>query len=282
MIGAVSLSALALGMLASIDAGAATGATEGIASTRHNLGSSNRDANGLTDPQGGGMLARDGDLYTTATDEICVFCHTPHAAQATSTFNMPLWNKGVTTATYTVYTSGSMQGSAAMGGGGQPSLACLSCHDGTQAMDNMINAPTSPNVGNGYTAGGARLSTIAFSLTADAINGIMTTTAGIVMLGTDLSNDHPIGMAYCGGGQSATGSNAGCADSDFIASAGSGIKWYVGGSSTERENMRIYGTDSSTATVECGSCHDPHNAVNKVFLRTSNEGSAVCLTCHVK
>lgn len=34
--------------------------------------------------------------------------------------------------------------------------------------------------------------------------------------------------------------------------------------------------------VECGSCHNPHNAASPPFLATSNAGSALCYTCHVK
>jgi hypothetical protein len=42
--------------------------------------------------------------------------------------------------------------------------------------------------------------------------------------------------------------------------------------------------------MECASYHDPHgvpsNGVgtvnNKAFMRVSNTGSALCLTCHVK
>ena len=34
--------------------------------------------------------------------------------------------------------------------------------------------------------------------------------------------------------------------------------------------------------VECASCHDPHQAANPTFLRIPNTGSQLCLTCHVK
>jgi predicted CXXCH cytochrome family protein len=34
--------------------------------------------------------------------------------------------------------------------------------------------------------------------------------------------------------------------------------------------------------VECGTCHDPHNDMHGKFLRISNSGSAMCLTCHIK
>jgi predicted CXXCH cytochrome family protein len=41
-------------------------------------------------------------------------------------------------------------------------------------------------------------------------------------------------------------------------------------------------------SVECGSCHDPHNAATAVagespaFMRIANTSSNVCLACHNK
>jgi predicted CXXCH cytochrome family protein len=35
------------------------------------------------------------------------------------------------------------------------------------------------------------------------------------------------------------------------------------------------------AYIECSTCHDPHSN-NSKFLRLSNEGSRLCLTCHIK
>ena len=32
--------------------------------------------------------------------------------------------------------------------------------------------------------------------------------------------------------------------------------------------------------VECASCHDPHSCKNPLFLRISNDRSALCLACH--
>ena len=291
MVKVLSASALALGL---ISAATMAQAAAGIANTRHNLGTANRTSGGVTFTTGS-QGARDGDLHTTGTDEICVFCHTPHGSAVPGVVNAPLWNKGApATSNYTVYTSGTMQGTAGVAAGSM-SLACLSCHDGTQAMDNMINSPGA----SGYVVGGARggnavngvavtgdwVAGTASAEGADVVSGAMQSTAGVVMLGTDLSNDHPIGMAYCGGGQTNTASNAGCNDGDFNAQTGvavNGGSFYVGSSGVQRENMRTYGNSTATATVECGSCHDPHNAVNKTFLRTNNANSGVCLTCHVK
>ncbi|MBI5659058.1 MAG: cytochrome c3 family protein [Nitrosomonadales bacterium] len=281
---ALTVSALALGLVAMTTSAFAAPATSGIASTRHNLGSSNRTAGGATTPTASG-LARPGDIYTTGTDEICVFCHTPHASNTAA--NAPLWNKALPGSTYTVYSSGTMQGTASLSNNNM-SLACLSCHDGTQAMDNMINKPSTGTPSSaGYNATGSRLAGTWYAGTEDAeasgntANGALN--AKIYMeLGTDLSNDHPVGIPYCGGGQTGLG-NSGCADGDFnaVTQGANSTSFTVGSDAVVKNRMRLYNT-AGGLSVECGSCHDPHNSEQKTFLRISNSGSAVCLTCHAK
>ena len=265
-----------------------TEATAGISNTRHNLG-----ANG---PAGGNKVSD--------TGEVCVFCHTPHAA-ATGANTPPLWNKNlVTGATYTTYAtsagSGSMDASANNGSvaTGSISLACLSCHDGTQAMDNILNAP-----GSGGVTGGGGATGLAYTWTASTgvdANGRMTNAA--TTLGADLRNDHPIGIAYCGGQSGAYAiATATCRDGDFnamsLASGAVGTSdavYYVntGGAATrDKSDIQLYTRDFGGAnnwkpSVECGSCHDPHvetKATNQVaFLRVSQTSSALCLACHNK
>jgi predicted CXXCH cytochrome family protein len=101
------------------------------------------------------------------TGEICVVCHTPHAAD-TSVTDAPLWNHETTTAVYTLYTSATLDAAP-----GQPdgvSKLCLSCHDGTIAVDNF----------GGVTTG---------TQTIDLINPAVDVT-------TDLSDDHPVSFTY--------------------------------------------------------------------------------------
>jgi hypothetical protein len=224
---------------------------------------------------------------TTATTEVCSFCHTPHGSDTTT--NAPLWNKRLLApaAGYRRYST--LQTSTLDGGEaavGSVSLACLSCHDGTQAMDVVINKPGS----GGYNAVGAELD----------VASIVTMTGGpIPMLGTDLSNDHPISIQYGGGGCSTT--NTACTnlrDRDFrtpvTALINSVQQWWVdtlpGTTGTrDKTDMILYTrSDGSLAAqepfVECGSCHDPHEDVIRPvsFMRLSNAGSDVCLACHIK
>jgi len=226
---------------------------------------------------------------TSGTDEVCVFCHTPHGGVNGSA---PLWNKGLPTpAVYQLY--GSTGGESATLDGqvlavGSVSQACLSCHDGTQAMDNFINAPGS----GGYNASGA---SAGYSWTVGT--GLMPD--GVTKLGEDLRNDHPIGVQYCGGGiTDNAGAQAGtCKDPDFNAPTSSSINtllqfWVdsAGGTTGTREktDMILYrrtftaGGSAVGPSVECGSCHDPHNYSNPTFLRIANTGSNLCLSCHKK
>jgi predicted CXXCH cytochrome family protein len=69
------------------------------------------------------------------TTELCKFCHTPHLAQTVT--GAPLWNHQTTTATYTLYTSATFQGTSTQPG--PTSKLCLSCHDGTVAVDSFAN-----------------------------------------------------------------------------------------------------------------------------------------------
>ena len=268
--GGIAMALLALGVLGSAPALA------GIATTKHNLGSAGTGANKFS-----------------GTAEICVFCHTPHGADTTA--SVPLWNRTLATpASYSTYNSlGTSSLNGATAPVGSVSLACLSCHDGTQAMNVMINTP-----GSGTAAGGV-------------LPGVWTgvgTIAGIANIGKDLKNDHPIGIQY-GGGMAAGGAYTQAAmaagtfkDADFkgvsFARLNGNPVWWVdtgaANATREKTDMQLYtrtnvvalgagGTlTGAQAFVECASCHDPHTDVNPTFLRISNASSAVCLACHIK
>lgn len=264
-------------------------AMAGIASTKHNLSTSGLAANVRA---------------TAGTDEICVFCHTPHAAAGAAS-GVPLWNKNLPGTSYTSYStlnSSTIDGTFTTVG--SISLACLSCHDGTQAMDNIINAPGY----GGYDSTGGGATGLSYTWSSGSIAGrvdadgkMTNATTTLSMLGSDLSNDHPIGIMYCGGGPDSTAPTAACRDNDFVAPQNALINsnrvWWVdttGGTAATREksDMILYTRNFAGTTapsVECASCHDPHAesgtgtpAAGNTFLRISNAASAVCLACHVK
>ncbi|MDH3317289.1 MAG: hypothetical protein OER43_16190 [Gammaproteobacteria bacterium] len=232
---------------------------------------------------------------TANTDEVCVFCHTPHGSDINAP--VPLWNKVLPApGGFTQYSSlqlSSFDSSEAPVG--SVSLACLSCHDGTQAMDVVINLPGS----GGYNASGAEIDPVAIG----AMGG-----APVPMLGTDLTNDHPISMQYGGGGvnvstHSADGTFTGTlGDVDFQpperATVNGNPVWWLDspvGTAALREktDMLLYTRDEATVAggvqpfVECGSCHDPHNSGSQgpttvAFLRIDNTASQICTSCHIK
>ena len=271
--------------------------TSGIAATRHNLGS------------GPGIAGRNS---VSDTAEVCVFCHTPHGADTGAP--APLWNKrlgvagapagGGTYTSYATLSTPSLDGTVA--DVGSISMACLSCHDGTQAMDNIINAPGS----GGVTADGGAIGGLAYTWTGSRVSptGVLTNGGGFIAnLGTDLSNDHPIGIQYCGGGLTgAAGVVSGtCKDGDFVLPKTQVINtnqvfWVDTGTALQgtkqRTDLPLYtrSTGGLGPMVECASCHDPHVSDGQAgptgsglvggatFLRISNASSAVCTACHVK
>ncbi len=116
---------------------------------------------------------------TTGTNQVCVFCHTPHFSSSTAA--IPLWNRSASGASYTMYNS-SVSSTMNMTVASNPqgvSAACLSCHDGTVAFDSLLNKPGSAT----WSWNGAG-------------NMMTSTTSPAAMLGTDLRNDHPISLTY--------------------------------------------------------------------------------------
>lgn len=86
-------------------------------------------------------------------DELCVYCHTP-SGSVSSFSSQPLWNKTGTSKAFSIYST-SNDGSTPA----NPSMACLSCHDGVNAVNVLgLNATeTDPlAMGSGVVRGVAR------------------------------------------------------------------------------------------------------------------------------
>lgn len=102
--------------------------TENIRETKHNL-------------------AANTDILAAGTTEVCVFCHTPHGGRTdVAGGGAPLWNRALPPANqFNTYDSPNFDNNlgAETAGPKGVSLACLSCHDGTIALDALINAPGS-------------------------------------------------------------------------------------------------------------------------------------------
>lgn len=168
------------------------------------------------------------EYKSTTEDEICIFCHTPHNA---TTVQAPLWNRSNPTTSYDTYWSNTMDAdsteAATVDG---ISLVCLSCHDGSMGVNAIASADPDP------------------TMTKTLIDGS-------ALMGSDLSNDHPVSFVYA----TAQASDAGLKD----------VAYYL----------------DDSGKVQCSSCHDVHNpgsGSSAPFLRESNSGSALCLECHDK
>ncbi len=177
-----------------------------------------------------------GQTSWNTTGEICVVCHTPH--NATDTI-IPLWNHTTTAATFTTYSSSTLN--AAVAQPGASSKACLSCHDGTVAYDSF-----------GGRSGSEVLPPWA-------------------LIGTDLSNDHPVSFAY----DAALATNDGSLYNPTTQTVDS------------LHGMTIDAGMLINHKLECASCHDIHHAkgdsmVTYDSLIVYNGKSTLCLTCHKK
>ena len=219
-----------------------------------------------------------GPVKATSEDEVCVFCHTPHGAEQEAP--TPLWNRKLSGATYTPYTSSSMEAIGLDQPGGTSKL-CLSCHDGTIAIGavNVLNGastdqdPLTEDIAMTGTGPGG---TIPVGQGAD--------TGFTRRLGTDLSNDHPISFTY----------------DDSLAVADGELRLP---SASAHIDSRVPGLHPAVPLendqLQCTSCHDPHIRdtveTDIKFLRLHRfqqaepVGSAfninndiICLACHEK
>lgn len=244
--------------------------------------------------------------YRNDYGEVCVYCHTPHSGNTTTA--APLWNRTMKTSFYTNYNSVTLDGTIVAPG--VNSLTCLSCHDGVTAIDSVINMPGS----GGFLKSQETMQNDAFLDTWDNTQGpdatqhlgmsmesgrsclachspfAGSTGAGATdftafAVGTDLNNDHPVGVPY----------------RDPIVTPGvdyraadkisKNIRFFDtdGDGRPDADELRFYDSGNGFR-VECASCHDPHGVpakgggpfFNKTFMRVSNDGSDLCLTCHIK
>lgn len=196
---------------------AGTSAQAQIASSRHNFSS-----------------------YGWSGGEICKPCHTPHFAIAEVG---RLWNHELTTATYQMH-----EGTGtAVEDLDEVSRMCMSCHDGTVALDSF----------GGQTG---------------------TTFIGAVAnLGSDLTNDHPVG-------------------SDALYPPATVPSWWSGAMNPTTSGgtavgsgataLRLKAWDDAGTTryvVGCTTCHNAHNRGGYSHMTAiSNQSSQMCLVCHIK
>jgi Doubled CXXCH motif (Paired_CXXCH_1) len=177
------------------------------------------------------------------TEEICIVCHTPHTAD-TTVIDSPLWNHEVTSSTFTLYSSSTFNAALVIGQPEGVSKLCLSCHDGTVALDSW------GNLGGTVSGGGHSW-----------------------IQGTNLSNDHPISFTYDSTLASVDGelhnpNNTPSGLGNTIANDLLSIGRVECTSCHDVHNKMGNSTILSTT--------------NNHMLWKKNTGSALCLTCHDK
>jgi len=177
------------------------------------------------------------------TGEICILCHTPHNANQTVP-DSPLWNHEVTSATFTLYSSPTFNAAPVIGQPQGVSKLCLSCHDGTVALDSWGN-----EAGSVFVSGHSWIQ------------------------GTNLTNDHPISFAY--------DSSLAATDGELYNpdNTPSGLGNTI--SQDLLSNGRVECTSCHDVHNKMGNSTIP-NATNHHMLWKKNTGSALCLTCHNK
>lgn len=142
------------------------------------------------------------------------------------------------------------------------SMLCLSCHDGTMAVDMVVFKPVSfePSKDNAMHMRINPEDNI--ESCGKCHNGQVAHDISVKMLGTDLRNDHPISMQYAG---------LGWKDPDFRPAP-----------PADENNNRVFynGVKLYNGQVECMTCHNVHDPSRELLLRANAE--VLCLTCHLK
>jgi hypothetical protein len=195
---------------------------------------------------------------------VCGPCHQPHHADSTK---IPLWGHATTTGPWIMYntnnvTVSSMKAVPAATPTG-PSLACLSCHDGTVAVN---------------TFGGTT-------------HGSPVTITNSALIGTDLTHSHPISFTY-DANLVGTAPNQ---DKWLYNPDATQVLTPDSGTFVPGNDMSISGfLLARNHRLECSSCHDVHNQEGTPFNITSNpklvkivgtqggKGSLLCRSCHNK
>lgn len=186
--------------------------------------------------------AHDFTIYNWSGGQVCIACHNPQNAN-TSVTVAPQWNHTLSAQSYTLYSSPSLK--ANIGQPGMRSKLCLSCHDGTVAVDSFGGA-----TGSQYVSGANNV--------------------GIV-----LKDDHPIGLLY--------DSTLATLNGSLFDPASKSVTIGSGGTTQTGTVASLMLYDGGQ--LECSSCHDVHNkftAGTVGLMKVDANGSAICMVCHRK
>lgn len=173
---------------------------------------------------------------STTTNQVCVYCHAPHATGAT-----PLWSHASSVVSYGLYASPTLNATD-MGQPGVTSKLCLSCHDGTVAVDSFGGAT------------GTKLAT------------------GLALIGTSLADDHPIGFSY----------NATLVSADPGLYAVTKAVTIGTGNTGTIDTKLLFAGKMECASCHDVHNSTSGTAQESKLLRITSSASALCTTCHIK
>jgi len=186
---------------------------------------------------------------------LCQICHTPHHASTTRL----IWNHKLSASNFTWGTETTTQGGTKLPGNigtwGGMSKYCLSCHDGTVAVGDLYH--------NAYT-------------TSEFVTG-----DAVVAPSGSLAGNHPISIPYpyqlAKNTYNTITTGDGVALNTFVADpTTTGIRLY----NDDGAGHVSLGAVATKSGIECGSCHNPHDNTKSPFLRVTNDGNQICLSCH--
>ncbi len=191
----------------------------------------------------------------------CVYCHIPPDAQEASGGAQQIagWNRiRSDMRDYTLYSSRTFKSTARIPN--EITLLCLSCHDGTMAVDQVVNTPRAWKSGEKMTLHMKINSGTDLDHCGLCHDGFTAHHLGNKHIGTDMRRNHPVSIRYPGLGLGASDSlqmafHSPVDDFGFA----NGVRLYDG-------------------FVECASCHNVHEPDKVKFLRVKPE--YLCITCH--
>lgn len=176
---------------------------------------------------------------------LCETCHYPHNSGSTQLiWNHTLSAKNLTFGAGAATVVGTTLPSSIETAPGT-SKYCLSCHDGTVNVGDLIKGTDWVQVG----------------VTGEKITGAAVTgTAG------NISGNHPVEVPYP--------DSAGATYNSITTKAD------PAGYNASPTKVRLQGTTAGAKGIMCASCHDPHDATIAKFLRVAY--SSLCTSCHIK
>ncbi len=239
-----------------------------------------------------------GKFKSQAVDDVCVFCHTPHAKNPVS----GTWNRR-SQPFITKYQSSTTD--ALPGRHTKTSELCLSCHDGTIALGELISPPKGRNfratdLRSTFLTGRSRLSSNLSNHHPIAI----TYDASLVAADSNLANPNAIDLPlrnnelHCTSCHDPHASDIppflhkSTMNGELCISCHqlSGTNWDWATSAHAQSDATPHGTDPwkerkpewkgrTTAENSCMSCHTPHNAATGARLINDVE-EKTCYRCH--